>query len=229
MKNRLPAITDSMKTVSGIAQERIREAILRGTLLPGSRIDQNQLAQELNTSLIPVREALKKLESEGFVQIIPRRGAFVVDISLTDLEHLYEARQLIEGQVAYEAASHLTDADTARLSKLAIELQEALNRDDYDDFTRLNHEFHFVLYNAPGNKYLSEMIAGLWELAERYRYRYMFVRDQHDMINAEHQAILDAALVRNAELLRTAIERHIQQTLKGVRALAAKDIEARRD
>jgi DNA-binding GntR family transcriptional regulator len=227
MKPRLPAITDSMKTVSGIAQERIRDAILRGTLLPGSRIDQNQLAQELNTSLIPVREALKKLESEGFVQIIPRRGAFVVDISLTDLEHLYHARQIIEGQAAYLAAPRLNDSDLTQLADIALQLQKALNRDDYEKFTRLNQAFHFVIYNAAGNKYLVEMISGLWELAERYRYRYQFVKGQHDLINAEHQAILEAAQNHDAERLQMMIEQHIQQTLKGVRSLAAKDIEAR--
>ncbi|MCU0513584.1 MAG: GntR family transcriptional regulator [Anaerolineae bacterium] len=213
-----------MKTISGIAQERIREAILRGDLLPGSRIDQNQLAQELNTSLIPVREALKKLESEGFVQIIPRRGAFVVDISLADLEHLYHARQIIEGQVAYLAAAHLNENDLARLAELAQQLRQALERDDYDEFTRLNHTFHFIIYNAAGNKYLAEMIAGLWELAERYRFRYQFVQGQHDLINAEHQAILEAAQNHDAPRLQRMIEQHIQQTLVGLRALAARDI-----
>ena len=227
MKNRLPAITDSMKTISGIAQERIRDAILRGDLMPGSRIDQNQLAQELNTSLIPVREALKKLESEGFVQIIPRRGAFVVDISLTDLEHLYHARQIIEGQVAYLATAHLSENDLSQLAELAVQLRQALDRDDYDEFTRLNHTFHFTIYNAAGNKYLVEMISGLWELAERYRFRYQFVKGQHELINAEHQAILEAAQNRDAEALRLMIEQHIQQTHKGLLALAAKDIETR--
>lgn len=229
MKTRLPAITDTMKTVSGIAKERIRDAILRGTLLPGSRIDQNQLAQDLNTSLIPVREALKKLESEGLVQIIPRRGAFVVDVSLLDLENLYYARKVIEGQVAYLAAAHLSDEDLTKLAALAVELRNALDRDDYEEFTVLNERFHFLIYDAAGNKYLVEMIAGVWELAERYRYRYQFVKGQHDLINAEHQAILEAAQNHDAERLRVTVEQHIEQTLKGLRALAAKDIETREE
>ena len=68
-------IEDNSKTIAHLTQERIRSAILEGILTAGTRIDQNQLAKDLNVSLVPVREALKKLESEGFVQIIPRRGA----------------------------------------------------------------------------------------------------------------------------------------------------------
>ena len=79
LNKQIKPIEDMNKTVSSMAQERIRDAILEGILPPGTRIDQNQLAKDLNTSLVPVREALKKLEGEGFVQIIPRRGAFVTD------------------------------------------------------------------------------------------------------------------------------------------------------
>ncbi len=77
IQNRIQPIEDTKKTVTAIVQERVRQAILDGLLTAGSRIDQNQLASDLNVSLVPVREALKMLEGEGFVQIIPRRGAFV--------------------------------------------------------------------------------------------------------------------------------------------------------
>ena len=111
-------IEDSKKTISNIAQERIRDAILEGILTPGRRIDQNQLARDLNTSLVPVREALKKLEGEGFVQIIPRRGAFVTDTSITDMEDLYFARGILEGQAGYHAAPNLTASNLEQLDGL---------------------------------------------------------------------------------------------------------------
>lgn len=225
MKRLLQPIDNGMKTLSGIAQERIRDAILKGGLKPGTRIDQNQLADELNTSLIPVREALKKLESEGFVQIIPRRGAFVVEFSMNDLEHLYEARMMLEGQVAARATAHLTEEQLEQLRELSQAMTEALNADRHDEFTQLNREFHFLIYNAADNHYLSDMLSGLWDLAERYRYRYLFIKGRHEVINAEHQEILDACCARDAERLRTAIESHIQQTLNGVRDLAAKDMQ----
>src|SRR5689334_14522908 len=90
-------IEDNKKTIAGLVLERIRDAILNATLSPGSRIDQRKLAADLNVSIVPVREALKKLEGEGFVQIIPRRGAFVTQTSISDMEDLYFARAAIEG------------------------------------------------------------------------------------------------------------------------------------
>ena len=216
--NRLQPIEENKKTIAAMVQERIRQAIMDGILAAGSRIDQNQLAADLNVSIVPVREALKKLEAEGFVQIIPRRGAFVTDTSLDDMEDLYFARALMEGQAAYHAAEKLTDADLARLDRLMVEMGSALEAHDYAGFMRSNHEFHFLIYDAAGSRHLSNMIANLWELAERYRYRYIFFKDQGAIIQAEHRAILDACHARDSKRLRDAIVYHMQQTLAGVKS-----------
>lgn len=224
MSRMLKPIDDAIKTVSGIAQERIREAILRGTLPPGTRIDQNQLAADLNTSLIPVREALKSLASEGLIQIIPRRGAFVADFSLKDLEDLYEARMMFEGQVAAKAAALLTDDQIEELRAICIEMSSALAHSSYDDFTRLNREFHFLIYHAADNHHLTDMLSGLWDMAERYRYRYQYILDEHDTVNADHQEIVDACAAHDAARLRIAIDNHILRTLNGMRQLAQQDM-----
>lgn len=216
--NRIQPIEDSNKTISAMAQERIRAAILEGILPPGSRIDQNQLAKDLNTSLVPVREALKKLEAEGFVQIIPRRGAFVANTSLEDMEDLYFARGILEGQAGYHAAARLKDGDLKKLDSLFYKMGEALDKHDYDTFTRLNRQFHFIIYDSAGSTYLSNMISGLWDLAERYRYRYVFFKDQSAVIQAEHKAILDACHDRDSKALRESIIYHMNQTLKGIRS-----------
>ena len=218
MHEGIKPIEDSKKTIAAIVQDRIREAILYGTLAAGSRIDQSQLASALNVSLVPVREALKKLEAEGFVQIIPRRGAFVTKTSPTDMEELYFARQILEGQAAYHGAENLTDEALARLSVLMEKMGEALKTHDLVTFMHCNHDFHFTIYEAAGNRYLLNMISGLWELAERYRYRYMFLRDQGQAIQSEHQAILDACYARDKARLRDAIAYHMHQTLAGVKA-----------
>src|SRR5216684_3509714 len=97
--------------MTAIVQERIREAILSGELRAGARIDQVRLAEQLDVSLVPIREALKKLDAEGFVQIIPRRGAFVTETSTHDMQELYLAREILEGEAAYHAAEKLSDAE----------------------------------------------------------------------------------------------------------------------
>jgi DNA-binding GntR family transcriptional regulator len=217
---RIQPIEDSSKTISGIAQERIRSAILEGILPPGSRIDQNQLARDLNTSLVPVREALKKLEGEGFVQIIPRRGAFVAEASTRDMEDLYFARGILEGQAGYHAAPNLTDESIRQLERLHEQMGAALDAHDYADFTQLNRRFHFLIYDAAGSTYLSNMIASLWDLAERYRYRYMLFKDQSAVIQAEHRQMLDACRAHDSKALRESIIYHMNQTLNGIRAHA---------
>jgi DNA-binding GntR family transcriptional regulator len=214
---RIEPIEENKKTISAMVQERIRDAILNGTLPAGSRLDQNRLAEDLNVSLVPVREALKKLEGEGFVQIIPRRGAFVAESSPEDMEDLYFTRAMLEGQAAYHAAGKLSDADLAKLDQLFRIMGTALAADDFVYFNQTNRDFHFTIYRAAGSKYLLSMIENLWDLAQRYRYRYMFLKNQAAVIQAEHQAILDACHARNAKGLRDAMSYHMHQTYLGVR------------
>lgn len=216
-QNRIQPIEESRKTIAAIVQDRIREAILSGLLSAGARIDQNKLADDLNVSLVPVREALKKLEGEGFVQIIPRRGAFVTETSLKDMEDLYFTRAILEGQAAYHSAEKLAEDDLRKLDKLMIEMGNALNDHDYSDFMRANRDFHFTIYKAAGSHYLLNMIVSLWELAQRYRYRYVFLKDQAAVIQSEHQTILDACHARDSKNLRDAVVYHMNQTYEGVR------------
>jgi DNA-binding GntR family transcriptional regulator len=214
---RIQPIEESKKTIAAMVQERIRDAILNGTLPAGSRLDQNQLANDLNVSLVPVREALKKLEGEGFVQIVPRRGAFVTESSVADMEDLYFARSLLEGQAAYHAAERLSADDLEKLDSLLDEMGSALERQDYASFTQTNHDFHFIIYRAAGSKHLVNLINSLWDLAQRYRYRYVFLKDQSQVIQAEHTTILAACHAHDAKALRDAIITHMNQTLAGVK------------
>jgi DNA-binding GntR family transcriptional regulator len=218
LNKQIKPIEDMNKTVSSMAQERIRAAILDGILLPGARIDQNQLAKDLNTSLVPVREALKKLEGEGFVQIIPRRGAFVTDTSIKDMEDLYFARSILEGQAGYHAAERISEDKLKQLDVLHTKVGFALESHDFDEFSLLNRQFHFIIYEAAGSTYLSGMIASLWDLADRYRYRYVFFKDQAAVIQAEHKQILDACHSHDPKVLREAIIYHMNQTLNGIRS-----------
>lgn len=217
-------IEDTKKTIAGIVQERIRDAILTGGIPAGSRIDQARLAQDLNVSLVPVREALKRLEGEGFVQIIPRRGAFVTATSVKDMEELYFARGILEGQAAYHAAEKLTERDFKRLDDLVRTMEHNLQTHDYTAFNEANRAFHFTIYEANSNGYLMNMISSMWDLAERYRYRYLVLRDQSEIIQQEHGIILDACRRRDAAGLRDAIVTHMNRTFEGIRSHLATNV-----
>ncbi len=217
MKSRLDSQEDTPQTVTARVRERIRAAILSGELPAGSRLDQAQLAADLHVSLVPVREALKTMDSEGFIKIIPRRGAFVADISAKDVEDLYAARQLLEGQTAAQAVTSLTDSHLATLHALMQQMISELDRHDYPAFMISNRQFHFTIYTACDNPYLTNMITTLWDMAERYRFQYVLRHERGQVIQSEHQVILDACRARNAAHLRDAITHHLQRTLDEIK------------
>lgn len=203
---------DNNKTLTEQVQQRIREAILTQALEPGDRVDQNQIAEMLDVSLAPVREALRALEAEGLVNIIPRRGAFVTQISLADLKNLYFARALIEGETIYHAVQYLTKTDFDVLQTLVAQMQQVANANDVSAYIRQNREFHLRIYAALENPHLLQMIQQLWERSELYRYQYMYRIHNNARIHREHQAILDACLKRDQAAARTAAVDHITGT-----------------
>jgi DNA-binding GntR family transcriptional regulator len=217
LDSQLQPIEEGQKTITAIVQDRIRSAILALELAPGSRLDQVGLAQSLAVSLVPIREALKGLEAEGFIQIIPRRGAFVTQISIRDIEDLYFSRQIIEGGAAFYAVPLLSEADLDRLQALCNQMDQTLVDKRFTDFFRLNRDFHFTIYNRVPSQYLLNMITAQWELAERYRSRYVMLQDRGATIQQEHRAIVGACYARDAENARTQIVHHLNQTLHGIR------------
>jgi DNA-binding GntR family transcriptional regulator len=139
-------IENSRRTLAAQVTERVRDAILRQALRPGGRIDQNKLAEELQVSLAPVREALKELESEGLVTIYPRRGAFVTGMSADDLDKLYFARAIIEGETIFHAVPRLTDDVLKRLDGFAAGMRKATREEDVSTYIALNRQFHLEIY-----------------------------------------------------------------------------------
>ncbi len=212
MAGSLSPTDNGSQTLAEHVQQRIREAILKQELEPGDRVDQTQIAEKLAVSLAPVREALRALEAEGLVNIIPRRGAFVTHISLTDLNNLYFARALLEGETIYHAVSYLTKSDFDDLQSLVKRLEDTANTNDVNAYIPLNREFHLRIYGALENQHLLQMIQQLWERSERYRYQYMFVIHNNERIHREHLAILDACLQRDAPAAKAAAVKHIEGT-----------------
>lgn len=209
------AITNT--TLSSQVQERIRQLIIHRELHPGSRIDQNKLAETLRVSLVPVREALKALEAEGLVTIYPRRGAFVTEVSLEHLDDLYFARSLIEGEAIFHAIPCLTEVDMAHLRALVGQMVQATDSHDIKQFMELNREFHMTIYRTLHNEHLLQAIVNLWERSELYRFRYMFIIDNADIVHQEHREILAACEAGDAAEAKQLAKRHIQRTHDGLK------------
>ena len=225
MTGELNPIVASNETLAGQVQARIREAIISRTLAPGMRIDQTQLAKDLNVSLVPVREALKGLEAEGMVRIIPRRGAFVTKVSREHLDDLYFARQIIEGEAIYHAVPNLTPDNFDQLYALIERMKTSTDAHDINQFMRYNRKFHNIIYDSLNNHHLSEVINSLLDRSELYRYRYMFVIRNTDRVHNEHLAIVDACKKRDPDSAKRWAIEHIRNTQQGLHRELAQELD----
>ena len=149
--------------------ETIRDAILKGTLKPGERVSEPDLAERFGISRTPIREAFRQLESEGYLQVVPRKGAVVASLSERDIEEFYAIKIILEGFAAKMAAENLTDKDIERLESINERLQKMADEGDVKKFFRVHNEFHEVFIKAAGNEKLYEMINQLVMKFKRLR------------------------------------------------------------
>lgn len=187
----------------------IRDGILDGSYKIGDYLVETRLADELEVSRTPIREALKQLELEGLVLSIPNRGMLVQGISDDDLNDIYTIRLLLEGQAAWWAAERI---EPDQLDKLAetLELMEMYTRrNDVAQLARLDTEFHDVLYSAANSRMLKHVLASLHQNARRARRSSLTSPDRpHDSL-LEHRAIFQALEGRRPAEAKATMEKHV--------------------
>jgi DNA-binding GntR family transcriptional regulator len=166
--------------------EALRTDILTGALTPGAQLVQEDVAERLGVSRIPVREALQLLASEGLVSHQPNRGYFVTELSVVDLQEVYRLRQILEAEAIRQAVPALSDADVKRLRELAAAVPHA------DDIAAANRRFHFALFEAAGMPRLTRLLNQLWDSSDVYRALYFQQGANRRLVHTEHSAMLDA-------------------------------------
>jgi DNA-binding GntR family transcriptional regulator len=191
---------------------RLREAIADGHMAPGERIRQEAVAEEFGTSRIPVREALKQLESEGLVSLVPHSGARVAKLDPTELTELYKIREVVEPMVIAESAPHLTDDQLAHLRELVDGMDASL--DDPGTWLRLDRRFHLDCYAGAAMERSLPMIEGFWNTTQHYRRAHISGLDEAHfvVVGLEHRLILDALERRDPNDARERLRSHIRRT-----------------
>ena len=149
---------DNYKPLRDVVFENLRSAILEGKLKSGQRLMEVQLAEQLGVSRTPVREAIRKLELEGLVVMLPRKGAYVANISVKDLMDVLEIRASLEGLGASLAAERRTEEDIKNLEEIEEEFEQAVITQDIDMLLKKDIEFHECIFKAANNKKLEKMI-----------------------------------------------------------------------
>jgi DNA-binding GntR family transcriptional regulator len=204
------AITGGHRTLAEKAFDALHDAILTGRLSPGERLPIEDLAEVLDMSAMPIREAVRRLDAAGLVENIPHRGARVTELSIDDLAEVYEARLALEPLTVERAAARFTEEQAV----VATERLEALNKlpDDNSTATWSAHTaFHFALYDAAGSNWLLRLIRPLWETSERYRLAAPMKR-KLDARRGEHEVILKACIDHDGEKAALALHDHLAMT-----------------
>ncbi len=196
----------------------LRQAILRGELQPGERLMEIQLAQRLGVSRTPVREAIRKLELEGLVLMIPRRGAEVAEITRQDLEDVLEVRAALEELAVKDACEHITDEQLQDLKKAANEFKRSLEGTDLVACAEADIHFHEIIYAATNNKRLVQMLNNLREQMYRYRMENLKDKRTYRTLVEEHDAIRRALKKHDEEKAGAAINVHIENQRRSILA-----------
>lgn len=172
--------------------ETIREAILKGDLKPGEKVAEPELAERFGISRTPIREAFRQLESEGYLTVIPRKGAVVAALSERDVQEFYAIKSILEGYAAELAAKKLSDKDLAKLEAINDKLKEIAEEGDVKAFYRVHNEFHETFLKAADNSKLYELIQQLGMKFSRLRMASLSVSGRMEISVAEHDKLLDA-------------------------------------
>jgi len=200
-----------------VAYDQIKEAIVTAKLKPGDSISENMLASVLEMSRTPVREALKELESENLVGIMPGRGAFVKDISLKDLREIFELRRELECFAADSAIQNITGAEIQELENVWLSFKEQVRQQkqiEWETISRSDNQLHTLIINKCNNSHLKGFMGVLSQQILRYQLlTAQALGDLEDTIR-QHLEIIALIKAKNTEKLIPALREHIEAAEK---------------
>jgi DNA-binding GntR family transcriptional regulator len=206
------------QTKSGIIYRGLKRDIVNGLYPPRQRMIISEIAKEFGTSEIPVREAMKHLESEGLLRSIPYVGAVVTEISIEDMEKIYPVRIALEGLAARTAVQHLKERDFDLLEKKIRDIQTSFMEKRHERIGFLNREFHEIICSSSQNIYLQKPILELWGLCFRNPAIFAMRPELVPQINKEHKEILRALKKRDGALAEQLVMKHKELAFENLRS-----------
>ena len=199
-------ITD-LRPIRDIVFERLRMAIIGGSLEKGERLVETFIAENMGVSRTPVREAFRQLEVEGLAENIPRRGTVVKGISKKDVIEIYQIREMLEGLEFRLASNNISELQIIQLKEIISKMEKSIINDDMTEYCRLHEEFHKIVLYSCGNSRLIDQMKQIYEYLSRIREATLVMnkRSRKDMV--EHKEIIDV-LEKRDEMLAERIGRY---------------------
>lgn len=210
----------AQKSVVELVIDEVRRSILEGSLPPGAPVSIADLSQRLQVSHIPVREALRRLEGEGLIELRRSRSAVVAELTTDDLNHVFHLRSLIEGDMMSRAVKRYTDADIEAI-ETAYDALERLPDDTAEDLSARHTEFHRLLYAPAASDWDWRVYDILWQAGERYMYLILgttMLESTPSHFREVHTDLLQAARERSVRHARKAVADHLQSGIELVSA-----------
>ena len=192
------------------AAQRLRALIVEGGIAPGQKLNERELAERLQVSRTPLREALKLLTAEGLVEHLPNRGAIAVRLSADDVTHAFEVMAALEGLSGELACARISDVEVAELQALNYEMRAHHARRDLSAYYRVNARIHQAINRAARNPVLSEVYDRLNARLQALRFRSNFDTEKWDAAVREHDAMIDALSARDGARLRRILAEHLR-------------------
>lgn len=208
-------VTDKF-SLRGRVFNKIREDILSGVYHENEELKENTIGLELGVSRTPVREALRQLELEGLVNIIPNKGAYVTGITAKDIHDIYVIRSYLEGLCAKWACEHINEHQLEALDEILYLSEFHARREHHEQLVELDSKFHELIYEASGSKILDHMLSDFHHYVERVRKITLAQTSRATKSNAEHTAILNAIKERDGDRAEELAHEHMMNTIKNI-------------
>ncbi len=190
----------------------LRERILSGEMAEGETIRQEALAEDYDVSRMPIREALKRLDAEGLVQLTNNRGASVTSHSLSEIGEIFDLRILLEVDLFQRSIPHMTETDFAECERILDDMEKSYDAYDVGRWGSLNYEYHMALYAAAGRGLTNEILQRVNLQSDRYVRMHLSVMEQREPAKKDHRQLLTLARAGQVEDGCDMLTKHIQRT-----------------
>jgi DNA-binding GntR family transcriptional regulator len=210
------------RSLPSAVADRLREQIIRGEIPEGSQLRQDVIAAQYHVSRIPVREALRQLDAEGLINIVPNRGAIVPKLSSGDIEELFAIRALLEPEVLKHSIPNLTQTEFSKAEAVLKKYVNELRSEEHvADWGRLNWQFHSILYSGAKRPHFMSVIRNVNHNGERYTRLQLYLTRGMERANAEHHEILDLCRQRSIPAACKLLRQHIQHAGESLKEVLA--------
>ena len=205
------------KSLRGQVFDKIRSDILNGKYKRGEELVESSIGKELGISRTPVREAIRQLELEGLVQLVPNKGAFVTGISEKDVRDIYLIRARLEGLAARMAAKNITPELLDAMEETVVLSEYHAKKEHYEQVCEMDSKFHKLLYKASGSRILEHTLTDFHQYVQRVRMASIMKKRRMEKSNDEHDAILTAIREHDEEKAELVATRHISNTVENLK------------